>query len=144
MKEQNFSNHSRLVPMFHFVLMPLLLVGLIGSIINIVKSASDGTAFYAATLVTLLFVALIVGSFYARLFALKAQDRAIRAEQNFRHYVATGKTLPIGLRMGQIIALRFAGDDEFIALCSKAETEKLSPKQIKQSIKNWKGDYYRV
>ena len=144
MKEQNFSNHTRLVPMFHFVLLPVLLVGLIGSIINIVKSAQEGTAFYAATLLALLFLGLIYLALFARLFALKAQDRAIRAEQNFRYYVATGKTLPGGLRMGQIIALRFASDEEFVALCAKAEAEKLSPKSIKQEIRNWKADYYRV
>ena len=56
----------------------------------------------------------------------------------------TGKLLPTELKMGQIIALRFAGDAEFLALIQKAISENLSSKQIKEQIKNWKGDYYRV
>jgi len=78
------------------------------------------------------------------MFALKAQDRSIRVEENFRHFVATGKPLNSSLRISQIIALRFAGDAEFVALAKKAADEKLSSKEIKQLIKDWKGDYHRV
>ena len=81
---------------------------------------------------------------FARTFALKAQDRAIRAEENLRHYVLTGKLLPSSLRVGQIVALRFAPDAEFPALVEKAATNNLSGKEIKQSIQNWKADFYRV
>jgi len=48
------------------------------------------------------------------------------------------------LRMGQIVALRFASDDEFVVLAEKAATEGLSPKEIKQLIQRWKGDYRRI
>jgi hypothetical protein len=78
------------------------------------------------------------------MFALKAQDRAIRAEENLRHFVLTGKLLPAGLRIGQIVALRFAADEEFVALAVKAASENLGSKEIKQSITNWKEDTYRV
>jgi hypothetical protein len=78
------------------------------------------------------------------MFALKAQDRAIRAEENLRHFVLTGKLLPASLRIGQIVALRFASDDEFVALAQKAADKNLPGKQIKQSITNWKADTYRV
>jgi hypothetical protein len=81
---------------------------------------------------------------YTRQFPLKAQDRAIRAEENLRHYVLTGKLLPAELRMGQIIALRFAPDEEFLPLIDRAIKEGLSQKEIKMAIKNWKPDYYRV
>ncbi|HQR02260.1 MAG TPA: DUF6526 family protein, partial [Ferruginibacter sp.] len=81
---------------------------------------------------------------YSRAFALRAQDRAIRAEENFRHFLATGKPLDARLRMGQIVALRFAGDDEFVALAQKAAEEKMSAREIKQAIKNWKADYNRA
>jgi hypothetical protein len=91
-------------------------------------------------------VSLIVASifWYARAFALRAQDRAIRAEENFRHFILTGKPLNKQLRMGQIIALRFASDEEFPALAAKAIVEKLSNKKIKQAIQNWKPDYNRA
>jgi hypothetical protein len=81
---------------------------------------------------------------FVRIFALKAQDRAIRAEENLRHFALTGKLLPATLRIGQIVALRFASDEEFVALAIKAAAENLSVKQIKESINNWKADTYRV
>ena len=56
----------------------------------------------------------------------------------------TGKLLDNRLSISQIIALRFASDEEFVALAQKAVSENLSNKQIKQEIKNWRGDYYRV
>jgi hypothetical protein len=81
---------------------------------------------------------------YCRSFALRAQDRAIRAEENFRHFILTGKTLDARLRMSQIIALRFAPDEEFIELAKEAVDKKLSAKEIKIAIKNWKADHYRA
>lgn len=142
MKEQNFKNHSRLIFLWHGVTVFLILAILFGSIINLIHSNAHNH--YSA--VTLFAMALVLPLFwtYTRLFALKAQDRAIRAEENFRHYILTGKLLDKQLRMGQIVALRFASDEEFPALAKKALEEKLSQKQIKQAIQNWKGDYYRV
>jgi hypothetical protein len=81
---------------------------------------------------------------YVRIFPLKAQDRAIRAEENFRHYILSGKPLPAGLRVGQVVALRFASDEEFLELAEKATKDNLSNKDIKLLIKNWKPDYHRV
>ena len=91
-------------------------------------------------------IALICCFFFAyvRIFALKAQDRAIRAEENLRHFALTGKLLPAGLNVSQIVALRFASDEEFPALATKAAAENLSNKQIKQTIQQWKADWYRV
>ncbi|GJQ33970.1 MAG: hypothetical protein HBSAPP04_28090 [Ignavibacteriaceae bacterium] len=79
-----------------------------------------------------------------RSFPLKAQDRAIRAEENFRHYLLTGKTLNPELKVPQIVALRFAPDEEFVALAERAVKENMKPDDIKKAIKNWKADYYRV
>ncbi|HEX2683747.1 MAG TPA: DUF6526 family protein, partial [Ferruginibacter sp.] len=81
---------------------------------------------------------------FSRSFALKAQDRAIRAEENFRHYLATGKPHDSRLSIAQIIALRFAGDDEFVELSKRAAEQNMAPKEIKMAIKNWKGDHHRV
>ena len=105
--------------------------------------AEEGHA-YPATLSILTAWVFIVMMWYTRQFPLRAQDRAIRAEENLRHYVLTGKLLPAELRMGQIIALRFAPDEEFLPLIDRAIKEGLSQKEIKMAIKNWKPDYYRV
>ena len=142
MKEQNFKNHSRLVPAYHIVGGLLLLLGFGGSLVNLLRA--DAHALYSATLLVVVFVLLIIISWYARVFALKAQDRAIRAEENFRHFILTGKPLDKQLRMGQIIALRFASDEELPALAKKAVDEKLSQKQIKEAVQNWRADHNRV
>ena len=142
MKTQDFNNHSRLVARWHGITFFALLALLIGSFINLAHAAPENL--YSASLICL--VAVILGFFFAytRIFALKAQDRAIRAEENLRHFALTGKLLSASLRIHQIIALRFAADEEFVALAQKAADEKLSSKDIKMSIRNWRADYYRV
>lgn len=142
MSEQNFSNHARYDPLFHFFSAPLLLAGLIGSIVNLVNCSPDNC--YSASLLVLLFVVLLVIGWLVRGYALKAQDRAIRAEENLRHFILTGKALDGRLRMGQIVALRFASDAEFPGLAQKAAQEGLSSKEIKQAIQQWKADNYRI
>ena len=142
MKTQNYSNHARFVPLFHFFTLIGTLVLLIGSVVNLVKSS--GSNLYNATLIVFGAVLLMLTAFYARVFSLKAQDRAIKAEENFRHYLLTGKPLDSKLTVRQIIGLRFASDDEFPELAKKAVNENLSEKDIKKSVKNWKADYYRV
>jgi len=142
MTEQNLKNHTRLVPLYHYVAGILVILGFGCSILNLFYA--DAHTHYSAALLVVAFVVLILLFWYARAFALRAQDRAIRAEENFRHFILTGKPFDKQLRMGQIIALRFASDEEFLALAKKAVEEKLSQKQIKQAIKNWKGDYNRV
>jgi hypothetical protein len=144
MTTQNFKNHSQLVPMFHFVTLPAILVFIVGSFVNLFHAVQKEEGVYSASLLCLAGIILLFVAFFARIFALKAQDRAIRAEENFRHFVATGKPLDSKLRISQIIALRFASDAEFVALAKKAVDEKLSSKDIKLLIKDWKGDYYRV
>lgn len=142
MQDQNFKNHARMVPGYHYITFLLIVLLLIGAIVNLVKSSSDNL--YSASLLVLVPVIFLMLSFYARAFSLKAQDRAIKAEENFRHYLLTGKPMNSELRMRQIIGLRFASDDEFPALAEKAVSEKMSEKEIKQSIVTWKPDYYRV
>lgn len=139
---QNFQNHTQLVPGFHFVTLPLILILIIGSIVNLVHTASDNLL--ASVLLLTMSCTLLLVSFFARTFALKAQDRAIRAEENFRHFIATGKPLDKEIKMSQIVALRFAGDDEFVSLAQKSISEKLSSKEIKMAIQNWKSDFNRV
>jgi hypothetical protein len=142
MSEQNFKNHSRWIPLWHFIAPLVLLAVIIGSIVNL-WNAEPGNKYSAALIVVLAFL-MIIPWVYGRLFALRAQDRAIRAEENFRHYLLTGKPHDSRLRMRQIIALRFASDGEMPALATKAAEEKLSAREIKTMIVNWRPDYYRV
>ncbi len=142
MKEQNFKNHGRLVKGFHGVLFVALMALLAGSINYLTHTTQDNL--YLASLVVLIAVILLLLASYVRSFPLKAQDRAIRAEENLRYYVMTGKLLPQELKMSQIIALRFSSDEEFLSLLERALKEKLTSKQIKLAIKNWKADHYRV
>ncbi len=142
MLEQNFKNHTRLVPNYHYIGGLLLLLGLGGSIVNLFHA--DAHTHYSAALLVVVFVILIIIFWYARVFALKAQDRAIRAEENFRHFILTGKPLDRQLSLGQIIALRFASDEELASLAKRAIDENLDQKQIKQAITNWREDNHRV
>lgn len=142
MQEQNYKNHTRYIPAWHMVT-TLLICGLLGgSIFNLMNTAPSNH--YSAALIVLVAIIFVLVFWYARWFALRAQDRAIRAEENFRCYILTGKPLNPSLRLGQIIALRFASDAEYAALSERAVKENLSQKQIKEAIQNWKGDYHRV
>jgi hypothetical protein len=89
-------------------------------------------------------IALLMGFAFFRKFPLKAQDRAIRAEENLRYFSMTGKLFDKGLTMGQIIALRFADDSQFILLADKALKESMSPTEIKKTIQNWRADHHRI
>ena len=142
MNTQNYKNHPRFVPLYHFFTLLGSLILIIGTIVNLVKSSGDNL--YNASLLVFGAILLMLTAFYARAFALKAQDRVIRIEENFRHYLLTGKPLDINLTMRQIIGLRFASDEEFPVLTKKAVDEKLSEKEIKKLVKNWKGDYNRL
>jgi hypothetical protein len=144
MATQNYSNHRQFVPIFHYVLIPVLFLTLIGSIVNLAGSWGNHDRLYSAALLVVLTLALAVMSVTARVFALKAQDRAIRAEENLRHFAATGKLLDARLRTKQIVALRFAGDGEFVDLARRAAETGMSPADIKKSVKQWRADTYRV
>ena len=144
MQEQNLKNHSQIVPAYHYVLFTLLLAIIVFSVINMVTTIKSDANIIPALIFVLSAVALLLSAFMLRSFALKAQDRAIRAEENLRHFVLTGKLLSSSLSIAQIVALRFASDAEFVALANRAATEKLSSKEIKEAIKNWRGDFYRV
>jgi hypothetical protein len=130
--------------MFHYVLLGLLALTLIGSLVNLFGSFGDHERLYNAALIVALTIAVVVLSFLCRIFALKAQDRAIRAEENLRHFVLTGKLLDARLTIRQIIGLRFAPDGEFVPLARRAADENLAPDAIKQAVKNWRPDLYRV
>ena len=142
MNEQNLKNHQRYLPVWYLIVPLVLLAIMIGAIRNIVKSESSNL--YSAWLIFGISLLLPVFYWYTRWFALRAQDRAIRAEENFRHFLLTGKPFDPRIRLGQVIALRFASDEEMPALAKKAIEEKLSSKEVKKAIQTWRPDYHRV
>lgn len=144
MKEQNQQNHARYVVGFHIITFALTLALLIGSFVNLYNSVNSEGNLYSASLIVVAAIVLCLNFYYIRSFPLKVQDRSIRSEENFRHFVLTGKKLDGRLTMSQIIALRFAPDEEFTDLARKAAEENLSSKQIKAAIKQWRADHHRA
>lgn len=144
MATQTYANHRQFVPMFHAVLALLLVLTLIGSCVNLYQSWGDHQRLYSAALILVLTVCCMLLYVFVRVFPLKAQDRAIRAEENLRHFALTGKLLDPRLGIGQIIALRFASDPEFPALAARAAELVMAPDEIKQAVKSWRADTYRV
>jgi hypothetical protein len=143
MKEQNYRNHRQVVPLYHIVAVLLLLAFIAGAGRNLYFSWNQET-FYEAALLVLVGFLLCLYHVFTRFFALKAQDRAIRAEESLRQFALSGKLPDARLRLGQIIALRFASDEEVLPLAQRAVAENLSPDDIKKAIKNWQPDYHRV
>lgn len=144
MSEQNFANHAKYVPAFHFFVLPVLFLN-IGWSIHLWKASLwsfDGAIWVLTS------VAILVGFLFARLFALSVQDRVIRMEERQR----CERLLPTDLQArivefepGQLVALRFASDAELPALARKVLDEKVKDrKAIKRLVKNWRADYLRA
>lgn len=144
MEEQSYAKHSKLVTPFHKVLLPLLMLTFIGSLVNLYKSMNAPEVHYSAALISVMSLCAAGVALAARIFPLKAQDRAIRAEENLRHFALTGKLFDTRLTLNQIIGLRFASDGEFVELCRKAAEESMSRDAIKKSIKSWRVDSDRL
>ncbi len=144
MSEQNFANHVRFVPPFHFFVIPVLVVNFGWSIYRW-KAAGFSVDGFISMVVAL---ALLLGFLTVRLMALHVQDRVIRLEERLRYE----RVLPADLKprvgelsVNQFVSLRFASDAELPALTRKVLDEKLdNRKTIKQLIKNWKPDYLRA
>jgi hypothetical protein len=140
MPDQSAKTHSRYVPGFHFLTYAVIISALFIAIILMNHSGvSHETVFYLLTAIGLGLLA-----FYVRHFAVRNQDRIIRAEENFRSYRLTGKALDPRLSRTQVVALRFADDEEFPSLCKRAADENLTAAQIKAAIQKWRADHHRV
>jgi hypothetical protein len=142
---QNLKNHARLHPPFHFVIIPLLLLNLIFSIYITIHRWPAYQHTHLWNIVMAIVFFLIAGN--TRGYALKAQDRVIRLEERLRlHALLPEADRPHidELTAPQLIALRFASDDELPALAHQALTKNMEPKAIKQAIVNWRGDHHRI
>jgi len=142
MKKQSFKNHIRYYTPHHFIFYPIVLAGSVISITYFFKQNELIWLFISG-----LFFILGALSFMMRQhYALTLQNRIVLQEVYFRYYVLTknGPGIFEELSLHQILAVRFASDDEFPVLVDKAVKERLSPDEIKKLIKDWKGDYMRV
>jgi len=146
---QTFANHTRFDPPFHFFLVPIFGLALLLSLIHFFAHITHGDIFdhVHAFLLILLASAFLVLMFKERLYALKVQDRVIRLEERLRLTQLLSEPLRSRipeLKEDQLIGLRFASDAEVPKLVERALKEKLSRKDIKQAIQNWRPDYWRV
>ncbi len=140
---QSYKNHAKVIPAFHFFVVPILLANVIWSARIAIQAPTTGSILASATA-----LALITAAFFARFFALKAQDRVIRLEMRMllRELWPAGLHPKISeLTMSQLIALRFASDAELPELAQTVLRDGIiSQKQIKLMIEEWKADHQRV
>jgi uncharacterized membrane protein len=140
---QNYSNHTRWFPLVHFVILPLLLLNVLYQIFRFYQE--PGTVRGVWVVICILFVLVALS---ARVMALKVQDRVIRLEERLRYKELLSAEMAqkaSNLPVAQIVALRFASDDELGDLVTQVLDGKLTTqKEIKMAVKNWRGDYLRA
>jgi Family of unknown function (DUF6526) len=147
MQAQNYENHKKFTPLHHFVQLPLTLLLTIWFAFEAVsnKEVAIQKIWFALTLIGF---SVILLSILTRMhYGFMMQNRIIRLEMRYRYYRLTQQPfeeLEKKLTNGQIMALRFAPDEELIALIEKAIAEKLTPDSIKRQVQQWQGDYMRV
>jgi hypothetical protein len=139
---QSLKNHNRLDPPFHVITFFTLVVNLVVAIVYMVHHLG----IYSAWLV-LLSIIVFVPYFKLRLYPLKVQDRVIRLEERLRLQALAPSewhSQIFRLSEDQLIALRFAGDSEVVDLAKQALEHNLNRKQIKERIRDWRADNWRV
>lgn len=142
--EQSYTRHTKIDPLFHYVLAPLSLVTVILGVIQFIQALINNNFTLSAYILLFSGFVLFFIVVKVRLYALKLQDRLIRTEESFRYYILTGRRLDPRLTLKQLIALRFASDEEYSLLVEKTVIENLSAEQIKLEVQNWKADFHRV
>lgn len=144
MAEQNFANHTKVVPLFHFFVLPVMGINLFWTIYRWCKLGFSVDGFESVVV-----AAALLGGFLAcRMMVCTVQDRVIRLEERLRYE----RVLPADLKprigeftVAQIISLRFASDAELPTLARKVLDEKMTArKAIKQMVKTWRPDYLRA
>jgi hypothetical protein len=140
---QTFANHTRWQPPFHFFIVPVMLINVIWSVVQFVRTPGLNSGWWIIVSLALLMLAFLV-----RLNSLKVQDRLIRLEEKLRYQQILSATVcqqASALNTGQMVALRFAGDDELEELVSAVLAGKLAKAgDIKRAIKGWRADTFRV
>jgi Family of unknown function (DUF6526) len=141
-KRQDYANHVKWDPLFHFILQPLFLINLVIAIVQLFRHPGLGTGWNV-----FLAIALILLALKARLYALRVQDRVIRLEERLRLLALmpeASRSRVEELTVGQLIGLRFASDAEVPMLVEQALSTGMKGREIKKSIRVWRADYFRV
>jgi Family of unknown function (DUF6526) len=141
-EQQSLKNHARFDPAYHFLIFGAFLANVIYACIHLYRHPGVWSGWYL-----LLSVAVIVPVLKLRQYPLKLQDRIIRLEERLRLQALAPTewhTQIYRLSEDQLIALRFAGDDEVVGLAKQALEEKLNRKQIKERIRSWRADNWRI
>ncbi|MFC5652175.1 DUF6526 family protein [Paenibacillus solisilvae] len=141
---QSYQTHKRFDPLYHYVL-TLLTAGVLAlTLIQLIQAIRSDAPLRQPVISFLLALIAVIIFIRLRGYATKVQDRAIAAEEQLRYYVLSGKRFDDKLTIKQILALRFASDEEYLPLAERAAKEQLTPDQIKQAITSWRPDHYRV
>ena len=140
---QTYKNHPRLLPAFHFFVLPVLLVNVLNEVRKAWRYPSEGSVFLAVVA-----AALFTLAYLSRTMALTVQDRVIRLEMRLRlRQILPAELQPRiqDLTHRQLVALRFASDAELPELVREILDGKLTTvKEIKLRVKNWQGDWLRA
>jgi hypothetical protein len=139
---QSFKNHVRFDPIFHFFLAWISLASIVIAIVYVVHQPS----FYSAWMAVVALAAFFA-LFKLRSYPAKVQDRVIRLEERLRLQAlapAEWHTQIYRLSEDQLIGLRFASDDEVVKLANQALEHNLNRKQIKERIRSWRPDCWRI
>lgn len=142
-QKQNFENHAKFVPAYHIVAFGIFVINFFWRIYQLIHAPSGESA-----MGLLLSIGFLLIFFFARIFALTVQDRVIRLEMRLRMQ----QVLPGDMRahtnefsVGQLVALRFASDEELPELCRKVLDGKIEDRKlIKKMVKDWQPDYLRA
>jgi len=144
---QNFKNHGAIDPWFHYVLTPILVLNFCYALCHLVVSIFHHTFSFSDAWFLVLSYGLLIIWVKLRTYPLKVQDRVIRLEERLRLQSlapADWQKQIQNLSETQLIGLRFASDEEVVDLAKQALVEKLTRKQIKERIKNWRADNFRI
>jgi hypothetical protein len=142
-QSQSYASHRRFIPMWHFFALPVLLINVGVAAVQFSRDPRPITAWGVVVA-----IALAIAIFVSRTMPLRAQDRIIRFEERNR----LERLLPADLRgridelkPSQLVALRFAPDDEVPDLTRRALAGELKNQaDIKRAIRNWRADHLRV
>jgi hypothetical protein len=140
---QTYANHTRWQPPFHFFVLPVMLINFVWSIVDCYQNPGRNQVWWIVVS-----LALVVLAFLCRTNSLRVQDRIIRLEERLRYQQLLPADLAqqaSSLLVGQIIALRFASDEELEGLVREVLGGRLTKtSEIKKAIKNWRSDTFRV
>ena len=143
MDNQNFANHTRWHPTFHFFVLPVMLINFVWAVVVFFKAPNWNTGWWIVVS-----LALLILTTFVRTYSLKVQDRVIRLEERLRYQQVVSPALAqqaSNLTAAQTVALRFAADEELENLVNSVLTGKfVKTKDIKRAIKQWRADHFRV